>query len=102
MWQKGDTGSDQGSQLVPTMGPVPPIAPVAPPTHPAAAPSRWSGIIRDYILEGQWETVSLIECSVVYNQQGAQWEKQVPVRSNEGNSLLLSSKDKCLQKLGMF
>lgn len=74
MQQKRDTGPDQGSQPVPSTGPILLIAPVAPLTHLAASPSRWSGVIRDALLEGQWETASRIVCPVVYNQQGVQQE----------------------------
>lgn len=76
MQQKRDTGPDQGSQPVPSTGPILLIAPVAPLTHLAASPSRWSGVIRDALLEGQWETASRIVCPVVYNQQGVQQESR--------------------------
>ena len=53
-----------------------PVVPSAPPPSAAvpSAPPQWSGVIRDAILEGNWEVASKITYPVVYNQQGSQWE----------------------------
>ena len=39
-----------------------------------SAPPWWSRVIRDAILEGNWEVTSKIAYPVVYNQQGSHWE----------------------------
>ena len=51
-------------RAVPSTPPLPAAVPSAPPW--------WSGVIRDAILEGNWEVASKIVYPVVYNQQGSQ------------------------------
>jgi len=53
-------------RVVPSTPPLPAAVPSAPPW--------WPGVIRDAILEGNWEVASKITYPVVYNQQGSQWE----------------------------
>jgi len=53
-----------------------PVVPSAPPPSTAvpSAPPQWFGVIRDAILEGDWEVASKVTCPAIYNQQGGQWE----------------------------
>ncbi|XP_065608737.1 endogenous retrovirus group K member 113 Gag polyprotein-like [Cyrtonyx montezumae] len=65
------TPAAPGSQMTIPSAPLLPI----PPAGPRPAVSRWSGVIRDAILDGEWQAASRVLCPVIYDQAGAaRWE----------------------------
>ena len=73
-------------------GPVLPGAPPLPAVVPSAPP-QWSRVVRNAILEGDWEVTSKVTCPVVYNQQGSQWEAH--------NGKLLQQARKTISEYGL-
>ena len=56
---------------------IPPVSPTTPPmlnSRKDPILQRWSGVIHDAILEGDWQMTSSLACPVLVNNLGAQWE----------------------------